>query len=123
MYSGNFIIFVITLIFAGNESNIGKNERIEITNKITEDKEIQVEAKLSLYSPRKRNLRSKIAILRQKNKNVERRIEVKKTNNKSLNTFEEWLSLCDKYLPPQTATFTKTQAKLYQQARKGIYCG
>lgn len=34
-------------------------------------------------------------------------------------TFNEWYSLCDKFLPPQVAAFSKTQAQLHRQSQKG----
>lgn len=113
------IICVEIFIFAGNQTNYVEDKQTEIINKILNDKKIQVEAKLSNHSPRKKRLRLKNTLLMKKNKNLEKRLEVSKCKTKNLSTFEEWYSLCDKFLPPETAAFTKTQAKLYQQSSRG----
>lgn len=84
-----------------------------------ENKQVQTESILSNHISRKKKLRYKNISLQKRNKNLQKRLEVIKTKTKDSMTFNEWYSLCDKFLPPQVAAFSKTQAQLHRQSQKG----
>lgn len=90
-----------------------------------EDKQIQTDAKLSSYSPRKQALRNKIRILQRQLRNTKQQVEQRQQqlkrqkNNISKLSLEEYCNITDQLVPSPIADFIKFQIHCYHKTSKG----